>query len=214
MVLSCSWIGEYTSVKMLHLKGGSSGILSKRSVSPFSWQRGGNVNEIDSGCQTESLNKTSKSSQWASSTASGNQQIFQWASTNFLVGSQQKRSSEQFSAQQKQKWVVFVIISQWALNKFWCWFHAKDRWILLQLGTWWSCQATFRDESDIQLTHVLFWLESFQLSALAVFQAAFLRINSFSMRTLKMVPSSYFGLMIEGGNVNLFHKGNYKSKNT
>ena len=118
MVISCSWMGEYTSVKLLHRKGGSSGILSKRSVSPFSFQMGENVNEIDSGCQTKSLDKTSKSSQWASSTASGHQKNFQWASTTLPVGSQQQRSSEQFSTQQKQQWVVSDIISQWDLKFF------------------------------------------------------------------------------------------------
>ena len=30
-----------------------------------------------------------------------------------------------------------------------CCFQAKDSWILLWLGTWWSCQETFRDELDL-----------------------------------------------------------------
>jgi hypothetical protein len=43
-----------------------------------------------------------------------------------------------------------------------CCFQAKDSWILLRLGTWWSCQASFRDESSMQLIHVLFRFEFLQ----------------------------------------------------
>ena len=42
MVLSCSWTGEFTSVKLLHLNGASSGILS-REVPLLSADKGGKM---------------------------------------------------------------------------------------------------------------------------------------------------------------------------
>ena len=77
-------------------EGGEFKNAFERFVSPFSCQMRENLNEINNGCETESLDKNRKNKLVG---------IFnsQWASKHFPVGSRQQRSSEQFSAQQKQQ---------------------------------------------------------------------------------------------------------------
>ena len=82
-VLSCSWMGEYTSETLLPLKGGvQNSEIKWKIVSPFSWQRGENVNEIDSGCQTESLDNISKAASGHFHQRVSINKIRQWAIDN------------------------------------------------------------------------------------------------------------------------------------
>ena len=202
MVLSCSWMGEYTSVNSYTWRGGVQETF-QRSVSPFNWQRGENVNEIDSGCQAKSLEKTKKE-------ASGHlQQIFKWASTNFPVGSRQQRSSEQFSTQQKQQGFFFwhhqrvgkasghskkIFRGQRMLISCKGQMDPFVTWHLMEFSS--EIQRWIRHTTDSWSLQIAV----FQHLALAGFQAMFLRIN---MRNWKMVTRSYFGFLIEGGNFSL-----------
>ena len=160
MVLSCSWTGSTTMKYSATYRGEFKYILEK-IASPFSWQRGEISMKLTSGCQTDSLDNISEA-------ASGH--------LHQLVGNHHQP--------------ICHGVHQIVLMDTKCCFQAKDSWILLQLGMWWSCQVTFRDELDMHLIHVLFRFEFFQHPNLAVFQAkVFLRIN---LRIWKMVPCSFW----------------------